>query len=463
MKNLNIRALLFSILGTLSFFFGCVRDEPTLPENYSKYPIEVKSVELPDGSTRLTWNAIKTADFVEYQVLKRTGDTVPFIADSSINRLSKIATELELAKRIADVDSTFFVDSFSVPATRTFLRVFAVLKNRNLSSKNVELTTKTDAKELEINPIDVLYIPEERKVIVGDGVAAKMAVFSIPAYEFQSLVAGIPFANNLEMTYNKNNGATELLVPNGFQINVRKLDGSLILGFNNQSFTSFDAVFCDKSTNFITGIGSSQGFPVINCFNRATLVNSNTSGSSPSVFSTSFSVPKTQALYVFRPARLNREVIALSITNNNADIQWLRIDSLGRSVTKTTGLNSFVFNITKRPFAVNPDNQGFITSGKGLIFSRGMALVDSLKLPEPEVRYTDMIYSEDGAHLLATRNPTERREKKVDVYSYPGFRFERSIAFKSTPLRIFQDGNFLVLVGRSPNSPRKTMIEKIPY
>jgi hypothetical protein len=463
MKNLNIRALFFSVLGTLSFFFGCVRSEPTLPENYSKYPIEVKAIELPDGSTRLTWNAIKSADFVEYQVLKRTGDSVPFIADSSINRLSRVATELELAKRIADVDSTFFIDSFSVPATRTFLRVFAVMKDRNLSSKNVELSIKTNAKELEINPIDVLYIPEEKKVIVGDGVGSKMAVFSIPSYEFQSLITGIPFSNNLEMTYSRSSGSTELFVPNGFQVNIRRLDGSLIVPFNNVFFRNIDAIFCDKSTNFFTTISSAQGFPELSGYNRSNVINSINGGTTSSIFTTTISVPKVQALYTFRPARLNREVIALSITNNNADVMWLRTDSLSRNVTKINGISTFVLNITKRPFVIHPDNQGFITSGKGLIFNRSMALVDSLKLPEPEIRYTDMIFSEDGAHLLAPRNPTERREKFVDVYSYPGFRYERSIPFKSTPLRIFQDGNFLVLVGRSPNSPRKTMIEKVAY
>jgi hypothetical protein len=71
------------------------------------------------------------------------------------------------------------------------------------------------------------------------------------------------------------------------------------------------------------------------------------------------------------------------------------------------------------------------------------------------------VYANDGTRLYAVRNSPDRSSKLVDVYAYPSFKFERSIAFKSTPTRIFQDGDYLVLIGRSPNNARLTMAERV--
>jgi hypothetical protein len=459
MKNLNIRALLLSFVATLSVYIGCVRPDPILPENYLKYPLDVKVVELPDGSFKLTWNAIKSADFLEYRVLKNTGDTVPFIGDSLINNLSKFGKTLELAKRIESIDSTFFIDSFSVPATKTFMRVFAVLKDRNVSSRNVEIAIKTDSREMEINPNDILYLSEDRKIVVGDQVLNRMGIYDIANNSVSNVVQNVTFTNNLEMNYGRFNNVTELYVPTNFnfnpQVQVRNLSGNIIAS-SSPGFIANDAILCDKINKFNLSITAFP--PTIRIFSRLTTINTGT----PLLSSMQFPTPLQQAFYVFRPVPNNsREAIAVSITNNNADLIWFKYDSLGRSVTKINGLNTFRINITKRPFSMAPDNQGFITSGRGLIFNRAMALVDSLKLPSSEVRYVDMIYSNDGKNLYAVRNPTERSEKFVDVFAYPGYKFVRSIPFQSTPLRIFQDGTDLVLVGRSPNTARLVMFEKV--
>ncbi len=460
MKNLNICRFILSILATLSCFLGCVRQDPTPPENYTTYPLDVKADELPDGSLRLRWNKIKSADFIEYQVIKNTGDSVPFIENNSV----KLLGNLEIAKRIPDVDSTFFVDSFSVPTRRTFLRVFAVLKDRNLSSKNVEMPIKSDAKEMEINANDVVYVPEEKKIIIGDQVKNKLGVFDIPNNSPVSIATGVTLSANSEMAYGRYNGNTEIHHANNFAMTTRNIASASVaqFSFNNNFFTNFDGVLYDNSTNIYVTITSSPPNvqPTLQFFKRSLLSTTSTFAATTGTYQ--FAKPLTvQALYALRPARLNKEVIAVSITSNNSDLIWFKYDSLGRNATVIGNYNSLRVNITKRPFSIAPDNQGFITSGKGLIFNRNMNLVDSLKLPEPAVRYADMIFSNDGTHLYAVRLSPERRERLVDSYAYPSYRFEKSIPFKSTPLRIFQDDNNLILVGRSPNSPLLTMIEKI--
>jgi hypothetical protein len=452
MKNLNIRPLFIALLGSLGSYLGCVRTDPTPPADYLKYPIDIKSTELPDGSFRISWTPIKSADFLEYRVIKNTGDTVPYIEGNNIRTLTNVSSTLELAKLTESADSTFFIDSFSVPATKSYLRVFAVLKGRNVSSRNVEMAVKTDAKEMVLNANDVLYIPEEKRLVIADQVKSKLGIFDANAYEPVSISAGVVFTANTEMAYGRWNNQTELYMPNNFQLNSRNLS----TGFTTNYFTPFnvDALFYQKSKDVIFTVSSQP--PTIRLSSRGTFANS--------FFSTSaqFQFPTTtvQALYSFRVAPNGNEAIALSITNNNAHAVWFNYDA-SQTATRVGVLNTFLINVTKRPFAIAPDNKGFITSGKGLIFNRSMALIDSLKLPEPEIRYPDMIFSTDGAFLYAIRNPTERREKFVDVYAYPTYKYVRSIPFKSTPLRIFQEGNSLILVGRSPNSPLKTMIEKI--
>jgi hypothetical protein len=454
MKNLNIRALFFGIIGTLGSYLGCVRTDPTPPSDYVKYPLDIKSVELPDGSFRISWSPIKSADFLEYRVIKNTGDSVPYIEGDNIRTLNKVSSTLELAKLTENADSTFFVDSFSVPATKSYLRVFAVLKGRNLSSRNVAMSVKTDAKEMLLNANDVLYVPEDKRIIIADQVNSKLGIYDITSNEpVSNTPSGFPFSANTEMAYGRWANQTEIYIPTNFQLNVKNLSTNATTNF----FTPFnvDGVFYEKNKNVIFTVSSQP--PTIHLTSRGSITNNFFS----TFTQTSFPSPRVQALYSFRQAQTGNEAIAISITNNNTDLIWFKYDASSQSISKLSGYNNFLINITKRPFAIAPDNQGFITSGKGLIFSRNMALIDSLKLPEPEIRYPDMVFSNDGAYLYAIRNATERREKFVDVYAYPKYKFVRSIPFKSTPLRIFQDGEYLILVGRSPNSPLKTMIEKV--
>lgn len=453
MKNLNLRALLFSLLATLSFYIGCVRPDPPVPDDYLKYPLDVKADELPDGSFRLRWNAIKSADFIGYQIVRNIGDSVPFIANNQIS-LTSIDKRLEQLTLIGDADSTAFIDSSTIVATKTHLRVFAVLKNRNLSSRSIEMPIKSDAKEMELNPNDVLFIPEDRRVIIADHINNQFGIFNTDLNTSLGLTPNANFVANAEMGYGRINNVAELYIPSTVlfanQILIRPLNNPTTFSSVSQ-FNTNEAIMYDKNINVYFVISSQP--PIIRAFKRAT--NSN-------IATTQFSTLRLQTLYVFRQAPLNQEAIALSITGNNSDLIWFKYNADGTGITQLKNLNTFTINITKRPFAIAPDNQMFLTGTKGLMFNRNMALTDSLKLPSPEVRYPDMIFSNDGTRLYAIRNGVnDRKERLVDVYKYPNFQFEKSMPFKSNPTRIFQDGTNLILVGRSPNNAKRTMIERI--
>ena len=163
MTNLNFRTSFLSLSAILLLFAGCLRDSPPVPDNYQAYPLSITADELPNGSFRVRWNAIKSADFIEYQVIRNVGDSVPYIPNNQV-ALSSINTNLEIIKRISDADSTFFIDEVTIPTTKTYLRVFAVLNNRNLSSRNVEIPVKTNIKEVLFAANDILFVPEDKRL-----------------------------------------------------------------------------------------------------------------------------------------------------------------------------------------------------------------------------------------------------------------------------------------------------------
>ena len=435
----------------LLLFAGCLRDTPPVPDNYQAYPLSITADELPNGSFRVRWNAIKSVDFIEYQVIRNMGDSVPYIQNNQV-ALSSFNTNLEIIKRISDADSTFFVDEVTIPTAKTYLRVFAVLKNRNLSSRNVEMPLKTNVREFAFTATDMLFVPEDKRLVLINQPQGQFGTYHT---DLNTLTTTQPFnifiGQNAEMGYGRFNNATEIYIPNSAQLIVKNFSN-----INNTSnfFTSsvVESVLFDKTNNLILTVGSQPTFV------RSLL----RSGSSmTNITFTSFATTRLQTSYVLRSANLNQEAIAVSVTNGSADVIWLKYNPDGTFIRALNSLTS-VLPITKRPFVVAPDNQFFITGNKGTIFNRNITVFDNLKIRTVDTRYIDMIFSDDKTRLLALRSGANSvNEKQVDVYKYPSFEFERSIAFRSNPTRFFQDGTSLLLVGVSPNSVKNMMVERV--
>ena len=453
MTNLNVRTSFLSLSALILLFAGCLRDTPPVPDNYQTYPLSITADELPNGSFRVRWNAIKSADFIEYQVIRNVGDSVPYIPNNQV-ALSSFNTNLEIIKRISDADSTFFVDEVTIPTAKTYLRVFAVLKDRNLSSRNVEMPLKTTFKEFTFTATDVLFVPEDKRLALINQPQGQFGVYHT---DLNTLATTQPFnvfiSQNAEMNYGRFNNATEIYIPNSAQLLVKNFSNIInSLSFFTSSVT--ESLLFDKTNNVLLTVGSQ---PTI----VRSLLRSNTSFSN--ITFTSFATTKTQFGYALRTANLNQEAIAVSVTNGNADMLWLKYNPDGTFIRSLKNLNT-TLPITKRPFVVAPDNQFFITGNKGIIFNRDMAVSDNLKVKTADTRYIDMVFSDDKTRLLALRSGASSvNEKWVDVYKYPSFDFERSISFRSNPTRFFQDGTSLLLVGVSPNNAKNMMVERVTF
>ena len=383
MTNLNFRTSFLSLSAILLLFAGCLRDSPPVPDNYQTYPLSITADEMPNGSFRLRWNAIKSADFIEYQVIRNIGDSVPYIPNNKVS-LSSIGTNLEIIKRISDADSTFFIDEVTIPTTKTYLRIFAVLNNRNLSSRNVEIPVKTNIKEVGFTATDMLFVPEDKRLVMTSRTLGQMSVFHTDLNTLTTTQQfNVSLQQNSEISYGRFNNITEIYIP-GFSTIVAK-------NFNNiNTATSFstssggmESIFFDKETNILLTIGSQN--TRVNSFLRFS------TGISGTGF-TSFTTTKTQTGYILRSANLNQEVIAVSVTNGSADLIWLKYNAAGSQLIRSLKNLTTTLPITKRPFVVAPDNQCFITGNQGLIFNRNIALSDSLKTRTADTRYLSLTF-----------------------------------------------------------------------
>lgn len=453
MTNLNVRTSFLSLLAIILLFAGCLRDTPPVPDNYQAYPLSITADELPNGSFRLRWNAIKSVDFIEYQVIRNVGDSVPYIPNNQV-ALSSIGTNLEIIKRISDADSTIFVDEVTIPTTKTYLRVFAVLNNRNLSSRNVEISQKANVKEVPFTATDMLFVPEDKRLVMVNQALGQIGVFHT---ELNILTTtpqfNVSLQQNIEITYGRFNNVGEIYIPSFSTIVVKNFSNINTAIFLFTSSNGMESIFFDRENNIFLTIGSQS--TRVNSFSRFN------TGISSTGFA-SFGTTKIQNGYTLRSANLNQEVLAVSVTNGSADLIWLKYNATGSQLIRSLKNLTTTLPITKRPFVVAPDNQCFITGNKGLIFNRNITLSDSLKVRTADTRYIDMVFSDDKTRLLALRNGANSvNEKLIDVYKYPSFEFERSIIFRSNPTRLFQDGTSLLLVGVSPNNARNTMVERV--
>ena len=407
MTNLNLRYSILSLLAIVICFIGCVRNDPPTPDNYSKYPLTVKLDELPDGSFRLQWNAIKSADFIAYQVIRNIGDSVPYIA----NITEPIFNNLQIIKQLDNPDSTVFIDRQTLPTTKTYVRVFAVLKDRNLSSVNIAMPIKTDAKEMDLEPTDVLYVPEEKRLVIADQVKNRLGIFNTDlntpvgtGFSPGGITSNIFFTPNSEISAGRFNNATEFYIHNNGQLLVKTFinDNTTSLNF---FFNTSTSLIYEKSSNIYLTLSSSSfnntATATINSFIRT----SSSGANSGAQFSSS--TASTQQAYVFRPAPLNQEAIALSVTGSSSHLIWFKYLTSGSSITMLKTLTTTSLPITKRPFAFARDNQLFITGKTGLIFDRLMSLTGTLKLPAPK--------------LLHFQKPKTKTNKS---FSYSEFNFK---------------------------------------
>ena len=442
----SIRLFCFFLLSLN--FLSCGKEEI---KNYAKYPIDLKVQKLSNGGFKYSWNAINTSDFKEYWIVKNLGDSVAYIDENNPNILLQRGNVL-IAK-ISNSTQTELIDSINLVAGREFVRIFAFLENRALSSPNVEVKG-FDNLFFRKGGVDRVELNKNRdEFCIVDAFSSQIALVGASNYINLS-TSFTQFDATKEMYFYDFGSNSQLFVP-GFNSSytVINLPNITVPTFTFIQPTSRSIAICkDKFMvfeNFATLNSKNKNDQFQNLLGRTGLNTLN----------------KANA-FQLRWFKSRNEVWSLSVADSlsflNADV----MDDNGFFTNKKRTLplklrsNSVVnmsFVVTPRDLYALFDRQGTIVDAA--TFKEIGTLAKKAQLTN--INYLDFTFSTDENFVYALRTGESSNDKRIDVFSYPNFDFIKSIPFRSTPKRIFFHANKLKLVGDLPKVGNFTLFEVI--
>lgn len=430
----------FSALLLLVFSFSCKKEAAS---TYVQFPIELTVTDLVNA-TQLNWTKIATSDFIDYTIVRSTGDSIPDLAQLSGNPTAVIVT------RITDSKITTFNDlKISTQTFRTHYRVFARLSGRNLSSRNVLIN------------VDILDLGTAFNDIVSNNDKNKPLFY----------LAG-SFTNTL-LCYD---GAADRIVATAA---VLPLTG-MRLAVASKNGENEDIAAYSSSTN------------MVNFFDAKTLKSTGTLqfGSAPVVVS---AAGTTDGFFIFVTGESINNVKVVSITNHAITSQYTLsfVGSLplGSVMAKNPSAREFImrdpFTSSVRISRIQYTEQGqvmdggimnFISFASGLsilrispngnefivgsgVFPRTSLLLKTSLLLSNGGSYTDFTFSTQNDKLFALSSNTSVG-LSLDEFDTSTYKVVRRLPVKVLGARCFAIDNAFIVFSNG-NSTGRTAVQKI--
>jgi hypothetical protein len=448
-KHLSSAVSLFMVLLSLSFL-ACEKSEDV--KNYSKYPIDFNVEQLPNGSYKYSWTAINTSDFKEYWIVRNNGSEVPFINDNDPILLSS-SQSIVIAK-ITDASQTEIIDTVTLLAGKTFVRIFAFLENRSLSSLNKEVKGLDNIIEINKDIDNIILDKKNNLFCAFDGKSNQ--ILSLEPNNFKIIkTTSSTMDLSKEIYFDESTNISKLYVPifNG---------NYSIIDLPNLNFVSGDNFFLPTISMLICR----NTFIVV-----AGLKNDLLSKNKSNLF---VQFPNTIALKSLNKLNLipllrwnptNNEVLALTVSDSTSILNVVNFSSNGAfSLKSNLPLKLKSKTALSTNFILTPNNSFIILDEEGIIIESSNlenkgTLAERAKLKD--LKYLSFSFSTDEKFLYALRDANRNSEKKIDVFNYPTFEYVKSISYKSKPQKLFYHDNKLKLAGESPNNSDFTMFEII--
>jgi hypothetical protein len=447
-KHLPLLSYLFICL--LSFnFLACSKE---VVKSYSTFPIDINVEQLSNGFYKFSWTGINTSDFKEYWIIRRINDTVPFINANNVELLRN--SESMVIAKINDANNTTFIDTLKLFGGKSFVRVFAFLENRALSSVNKELNGLDNIFEKNRNSDNITFDKGSNLFYSFDSKLKQLS--SINAFTFNSEKASFTnFDIRKELYFFENKIFMQLYIPNVF-------NAYDIIVLPNLNIVSADNFF-SQSISMIIGRDS---FVVTSGLNN-TLISKDRVKFFINFPNTIFikQLNKLNPPPILRWNKSDNEVLSLTVSDSAAILNVVSLASNGTLTFKMNlSLNLKSKKALTTPFFLTPKNSYILLDEQGLILeSKTLAnkgtLSDRTKVKD--IKYIDFAFSTDEKFVCALRESKQTSDKKIDIFDYPSFDYVKSISFKSNPKRMFYHDNKLKLVGESPNNVDFTMYEVI--
>jgi hypothetical protein len=449
-KHLPSFSFLFICLLSLNFL-ACGKDE--IIKDYSKFPIDFVVQQLPNGGYKYSWTGINTSDFKEYWIVKSIGNEVPFINENNPDLFINGSTTVIV--KITDANRTEFVDTTSLFIGNSFVRVFAFLENRALSSLNKEVKGFDNLNETKGNAERVILDKKNNLFYIFD--LNSRQVFPINAFTYTT-ESNFGLLSNIDLTkeiYLDDSEATSMLYFSEFQssyttVNLPKFDirNGISLSFNSSSIAICRGKYLVFADNLSISSKDKKPFNFLN------------------INTVSFAQTKNVQQPMLRWLKSQNQVIALSLSDTLSFLNSIGLDDNGFFLNnkKTYPLRLSSKNDITTPFIITPRELFALIDRQGLIMDLNTykpvtTLVEKAKLTN--VQYLDFTFSTDENFVYALRKSSVSTDKKIDVFTYPDFNYVKSLGYKSRPKRVFFHDNKIKLVGESPNNTSLTMFEVI--
>ncbi len=458
--------------------FSCDDDNPN-PNNYGVFPMDLKVEPLPNGGYRYSWNKINSSDFITYTLVGSSTDSIPYISTSS-----QLPPKTAVIQVMTDHNAITFTDTVSLPSGNPYIRLFAFLKGRSLSSINKKLTPIVNLKELSIAPSEFFY-SEKKKILVAVDIFSAATNFQVSSgnlhfintdsLHFPIPTSPVSLFQDSEFYIGDLNSGTGIFVPssNGFGYNFINLDtrAATFVNVINASIFTFNSPTTNSrwvvSSNFLNI--TSALFPSTN----------NPISSFVQPIPTSINANIINTPYFLRLKNDKRTFLALKPNVDGANT--LRVFNyeilndgklqLLKAVTPSLKINNTFSKST--PFIFTKDDAYFICDNKGLVFNaldftKYKTLAEEVPTGD-NINYIDFVLNTvqrtplgEGGKIYALRNGVrDKKNRVVDIFTYPDFKHERSIPYKSTPTKLILKSDHILLVGTSPNNSRAIMFEKV--
>jgi hypothetical protein len=442
---------LFPIFTFLFFFLifnflACGKEEV---KEYSKYPIDIKVEQLPNGGYKYAWTGINTSDFKEYWIVKNSGDSVPYFNENNPGFLNSST----IIAKITNANETEFVDSTSIFGGKTFIRVFAFLENRTLSSLNKEIKGLDNIFEIKANLEKIIIDKRSNNFYIVDNFNRQIHLVDLFNLKVKNSTSSFIDITK-EVYLDETESVSQLYLPE-FPSSYSVL---IVPSFNQKFINNFSV----PTRSLVVG---RDKFIVFS--NSQSVVSKNkTNLSFQFIHQIFFPNTKTAQLPILRWLKSKNQVLALNTIDSLTMLNSVGMDQNGifGGGIRTTNIKSFTQNDINKPFVITPldlfaliDNQGAIIELE--TFKPISSLAAKAKLTN--VKYLDFTFSTDEKFIYALRDGNISSEKKIDIFDYPSFGFVKSISYKSNPKKVFYHDNKLKLVGESSNNANFTMFEVI--
>ncbi len=434
------RLLRFSTFLLLVFSFSCKKETPP---DYARFPVELTTTDVLNG-VKLTWTKVETSDFIDYTIVRSTGDSIPELSQLAANPLAFVIT------RIADPRVTTFTDIRNTSvAVRSFYRVFARLNGRNVSSKNVLINAEVVDLGNAFTEVIGNNSKDKPRFYLSGSFTTSILAYDATDSRVLAINTSVPSAN-MRLAVASKNGANE-------EIAAYSSGSNLVSFFDAETLKpSGSAVALTSGFSIFASIGTVDGFFIFvtsESTNNIKIVNLTTHTISQATvfFSSNF---LSGSIITKNPVA--RELILRDANQSSVRVGRIEYNAQGQILDGgSLGFVSVAF-VQTPVLRVPSSGDAFIIGGS--VFNRSLQLRGNL-FSSVGSNYVDICYATTGNKMYAMTFASSI-VSLIDEYDATTLRITQTMTTKVGGLRCFTTDNALVIFSNT-NSTGRTNVQKI--